>query len=662
MPTNVVPGTERQINQNSGLDGATGSQADPDIAALIGGGYAVAYENPGTDIFYQRLNPDGSLTGATFGLALPGIQTASSVAGRADGGFVGVYASFFDNGTTNTHELRLDDFAAGSTTPAGAGPKIIEASSAATGVPLAISFEDPDVARLASGQLLVVYERRDSDADNGDIRFNTYDPATGIAGAPVPLTDTATLFESSVAVAANTATDTALVVYQAEQADGSSDIHARLFSGTTPGATTFTAAGLGSDRGFGQPDVAALIDGRYVIVWEEDVGLDRDVTGAIYNPASNGFTPFAVDAGSGLQARPRVAGLPGGGFVVTWDDSFTGAGDTDPRSIRGQRFDSAGAAVGDVFLVNTTTSESQLEPTIAAHPDGRFAIMWRDFSQQLTTAPDIGGRNFALPDTAGLLGAPITGTAGDDILFGTSLSEVISGLNGDDFIRAGRGNDTVFGGAGLNLIRGEGGNDSLFGNSGDDLLFGQDGTDTLRGSSGNDRLDGGTSNDRLFGESGGDLLLGRAGNDTLDGSSGNDVLLGEDGNDTLLGGTGSDRLDGGNGNDLLVGGRDADLLIGRAGRDIFDFNSIAESRRGPGHDTVIFRRVDGDRIDLRSIDADSDTRGNQRFTFIGSAAFSDSDGELRFSRGLLQGDVNGDGRADIEIRVSGALLAGDILL
>jgi hypothetical protein len=97
--------------------------------------------------------------------------------------------------------------------------------------------------------------------------------------------------------------------------------------------------------------------------------------------------------------------------------------------------------------------------------------------------------------------------------------------------------------------------------------------------------------------------------------------------------------------------------------DRFDFNSISESRPGiANRDVVIFRRTDGDRIDLRSIDADTDTGGNQAFTFIGGAAFSGADGELRFAGGVLRGDVDGDRVAELEIRVSGGLLGGDIFL
>ncbi|HEY7384825.1 MAG TPA: matrixin, partial [Beijerinckiaceae bacterium] len=76
-----------------------------------------------------------------------------------------------------------------------------------------------------------------------------------------------------------------------------------------------------------------------------------------------------------------------------------------------------------------------------------------------------------------------------------------------------------------------------------------------------------------------------------------------------------------------------------------------------------FSRSQRDKIDLRTIDADTDgTAGNQAFRFIGGAAFSGVDGQLRFSGGLLQGDTNGDRVADFEVRIVGALVAGDVLL
>ena len=64
------------------------------------------------------------------------------------------------------------------------------------------------------------------------------------------------------------------------------------------------------------------------------------------------------------------------------------------------------------------------------------------------------------------------------------------------------------------------------------------------------------------------------------------------------------------------------------------------------------------------IDADTTSGGNQKFHFIKGQQFHDEAGELRFSGRTLQGDVNGDGKADFEIKVFGigSLLAGDFNL
>jgi uncharacterized repeat protein (TIGR01451 family) len=113
-------------------------------------------------------------------------------------------------------------------------------------------------------------------------------------------------------------------------------------------------------------------------------------------------------------------------------------------------------------------------------------------------------------------GAPtISGTAGDDVITGTSRKDAIATFGG---------NDVVYGGGGGDLICTDGGADRA---------FGQDGNDTVIAGSGADLANGGK---------GGDTLKGKAGRDRLKGKSGDDFLNGGKGRDRCKGGSGADRI------------------------------------------------------------------------------------------------------------------------
>ena len=85
-------------------------------------------------------------------------------------------------------------------------------------------------------------------------------------------------------------------------------------------------------------------------------------------------------------------------------------------------------------------------------------------------------------------GCTITGTEGDDRLWGSRRDDVICGLGGDDEIQAWGGDDAVFGDAGDDVVRGGEGKDTLYGGEGDDRLRGDGGRDVLAGGPGADVL------------------------------------------------------------------------------------------------------------------------------------------------------------------------------
>nr|WP_314085243.1 calcium-binding protein [uncultured Shinella sp.] len=295
-------------------------------------------------------------------------------------------------------------------------------------------------------------------------------------------------------------------------------------------------------------------------------------------------------------------------------------------------------------------------------------------------------------------GGDIYGGSGDDFIdgdFEVAINDDMYGDEGNDTINAYGGSDSLYGGQGNDLLRAGTGSDELYGGQHDDVLDAGDDNDFLDGGEGTDRLDGGLGDDALYGGdgddtnveitvgtssnvftaglyggAGNDYLDGGRGNDYLDGGSENDILLGGEGNDRLIGGDGVDKLYGGTGNDKLTGNGGADALYGGENADYFIFQYVSQSTvAAGGRDTIFdFSKDEGDKIDFKSIDANTGVAGNQAFVLIGSNAFSSSAGELRFAKSLgdtfVQGDVDGDGAADFAVRVKGDFnfVAGDFVL
>lgn len=75
------------------------------------------------------------------------------------------------------------------------------------------------------------------------------------------------------------------------------------------------------------------------------------------------------------------------------------------------------------------------------------------------------------------------------------------------------------------VLTGTAGEDFLYGRKGNDILTGGSNTDSLMGGDGNDILDGGSNNDYLDGGNGDDILIGGTGNDMLSGGTGNDTYI-----------------------------------------------------------------------------------------------------------------------------------------
>jgi hypothetical protein len=127
----------------------------------------------------------------------------------------------------------------------------------------------------------------------------------------------------------------------------------------------------------GEPDVAVLPDGGFVVVWDSwnQVGVGRDVFAQRYDASGARVGgEFRVNSyTTSLQYAAAVAAGEQGNFVVVWHSSHDG----DNFGVFGQAFDASGAPTGAEFRVNAYTTGTQAAPDVAAGTDGEFVVVWR---------------------------------------------------------------------------------------------------------------------------------------------------------------------------------------------------------------------------------------------------------------------------------------------
>ena len=377
----------------------------------------------------------------------------------------------------------------------------------------------------------------------------------------------------------------------------------------------YLEAGDGNDYLNGGTGDDVLIGGLGKDTLTGGTGADTFVFQTLSDTMQDAVTDFnAVDGDkldfSGIDANSDLAGLQQN-FALANNASFTKSGQL--------YFD----ATTHILSINTNTDAAP------------------EFSIKLLGVSDFNLSNVLF--TKPILSSIVDGTA--------SLMASDTGVIEGNTLA-----NTLTGGAGDDVLYGYTGNDVLTDLSGNNKLFGGTDNDTLTSGAGNDWLDGGTGNDILTGGEGNNWLDAAEGDDKLYTGAGDDTLLGGTGDDSLDAGTGDDLLNGGTGVDNLIGGMGRDIMTGGTGADIFTYNSLDESGLTADTQDVItdFVHSDGDKINVRGIDANVNIEGIQGFTYINTAKFSAA-GQLRFdpSTNTLYASNNSDTQPEFSLTLTG---------
>jgi len=114
-------------------------------------------------------------------------------------------------------------------------------------------------------------------------------------------------------------------------------------------------------------------------------GILLALSSPVYSPLVNAAqgdtadTEFLVNTETtSSQQNPSIAMDADGDFVIAWESRNQ---DGDSYGVYAQRYKSDGIKAGVEFLVNTETTSFQNNPSIAMDADGDFVIAWHSYLQ-----------------------------------------------------------------------------------------------------------------------------------------------------------------------------------------------------------------------------------------------------------------------------------------
>ena len=142
------------------------------------------------------------------------------------------------------------------------------------------------------------------------------------------------------------------------------------------------------------------------------------------NPAGFGNDMKANTFTANTQSNSQVTGLSDGSYVVIWRSTGQNGETTSQGGIYGQKYTSAGVASGGEFAISPAgNGKNELNPSIAALPNGRFVVAY----QQVNATTDA---MFRIVEANGTLSAEISAAS---VTTGTQSFPSVTSLSDGNF-------------------------------------------------------------------------------------------------------------------------------------------------------------------------------------------------------------------------------------
>jgi hypothetical protein len=245
----------------------------------------------------------------------------------------------------------------------------------------------PTAAALDSGGFVVAWASFGNDGDNSGIFAQRYDAGGAPVGAEFQV-NTTTLSSQVQPAAAGLHGGGFVIAWASLGETGGSSFEVMAQRYDAAGARVggqFRVNDVTSNAQLA-PAIGGLDDGGFVVAWQSlNQGVTGfhifakryDATGAPIGACPGGSCEFRVDnLTKGQQVDPAVAGLAGGGFVVTWTGQGSGAVGDDEVYVA--QYDASGAVVRPVALLRSAQGapeQDQRTTAVARWRDG-FVACW----------------------------------------------------------------------------------------------------------------------------------------------------------------------------------------------------------------------------------------------------------------------------------------------